>query len=194
MELLILLFVIAALGLIVASLCHRLAALRNAGKDAFAQLDVHLRRRYEMMPSLVETARKHMPQERETLQAVIVARNTAIQAERRAATKPTDAAAIQQLCGAERALSEAVTRLFAASRSYPNLRADATMRVLTEELKSLQHAMSLSREAYNDVLRVYNTMRTTFPANHFAEFCGFVEAPLLKVEKTPDRQPVRVPA
>ena len=178
MELLILLFVIAALGLIVASLCHRLAALRNAGKDAFAQLDVHLRRRYEMMPSLVETARKHMPQERETLQAVIVARNTAI----------------QQLCGAERALSEAVTRLFAASRSYPNLRADATMRVLTEELKSLQHAMSLSREAYNDVLRVYNTMRTTFPANHFAEFCGFVEAPLLKVEKTPDRQPVRVPA
>jgi LemA protein len=193
MELLILLFVLAALGLIVASLCHRLATLRNTGKDAFAQLDVQLRRRYDVLPSLVETARKHMPHERETLQAVIVTRNSAVQAERRAAMKPTDAAAIQQLSGAERALSEAVSRLFAVSRSYPEFRADANTGLLTEELKALQQVMSRSRQAYNDALALYNTVRTTFPANHFAEFCGFPEAPLLKMEKPPERVPASVP-
>jgi LemA protein len=194
MELLILLFVLTALGVIVASLCHRLATLRNAGRDAFAQLDVQLRRRYDVLPSLVETARKHMPHEREALQAVIVTRNSAVQAERRAAMKPIDAAAIQQLSGAERALSEAVTRLFAVSRSYPAFREDANTRVLTDELKSLQHAMSISRQAYNDALGLYNSVRTTFPANHFAELCGFVPGPLLKTEKPQDRAPARVPA
>jgi LemA protein len=190
----VLLFVAAALGLIVASLCRRLSALRNAGKAAFAQIDVQLRRRYDLIPGLVETARRHMPHERETLQAVIVARNSAVQAERRAAVKPTDATAILQLSVAERALAEALTRLFARSRSYPELRADSGMRVVTDELKALQHELSLSRQAYNDALTFYNTMRRTFPADHFADTFGFVEAPLLAIEKPSDRAAARVPA
>jgi LemA protein len=190
----VLLFVVAALGLIVASLCRRLSVLRNAGKATFAQIDVQLRRRYEVIPSLVDIARKHMPHELEPLQAVMVARTSAVQAERRAAVKPTDATAILQLSVAERALAEALTRLFAKSRSYPELRADPTMRALTDELKSLQNALSLSRQAYNDALTLYNTVRRTFPADHFADTFGFGEAPLLSIEKQSDRAPARVPA
>ena len=187
----VLLFVVMALGLIVASACRRLVVQRRTGTSAFAVMDDILKRRYELIPALVEIVKKHIPHEPGVLQPIMVARNAAVQAERRAAMKPTDAAAIQQLSGTERALAEALTRLFAMSKDHPELRTDASMRMLIDQLKTLQHDLTRSRRVFNDAMTTYNTLRTTFPANYFADALGFSEVPLLLVEAVPERQKVR---
>ena len=192
MEIIILLVVIAALVLFVVSMYNRLVSLRNRFKNAFAQIDVQLKRRYDLVPNLVEAARKYVQHERETLEAVIAARNSAAQAEQRVAGDPSDVAAMQQLSGAERGLAGAMTRFFALSEAYPDLKADANMRQLTEELTSTENRIAFARQAYNDSVTSYNTARETFPSNMLAGTFGFAEAPLLTIEDEAERVAPRV--
>jgi LemA protein len=188
----VLLVVIAALALFLISRYNRLVALRNRFKNAFAQIDVQLKRRYDLIPNLVETAKAYMKHERETLDAVIAARNSAAQAERQVAGDPTDVAAMQSLASAERSLAGAMTRFFALAEAYPELKADANMRQLTEELTSTENRVAYARQAYNDAVAQYNTERESFPASIIAGSFGFREAPFLLIEDEQERAAPRV--
>ena len=192
MGMIVLLIAIAALVLFVVSLYNRLVSLRNRFKNAFAQIDVQLTRRYDLIPNLVETAKAYMKHERETLEAVIAARNSAAQAERKVAGDPTDVAAMQGLMGAERSLAGAMTRFFALAEAYPDLKADANMRQLSEELTSTENRIAFARQAYNDAVMAYNTARETVPTNMIAGSFGFEEAPLLVIEDPKQREAPRV--
>src|SRR5688572_2854328 len=129
---------------------NRLVTLRNRFKNGFAQIDVQLRRRYDLIPNLVETARAYMQHERETLEAVIQARNTAVAAEQKAAANPADAGAITALSGAEQALTGALMRFFALAEAYPDLKANQNMMQVREELTSTENRIAFARQAYND--------------------------------------------
>jgi LemA protein len=192
MEFIIILVVLLALVAFVVSLYNRLVSARNRFKNAFAQIDVQLKRRYDLIPNLVETAKAYMKHERETLDAVIRARNSAAQAEQQVAGDPTDVAAMQQLAGAERGLTGALTRFFALSESYPDLKADANMRQLSEELTSTENRVAFARQGYNDAVTSYNIARERFPANLMAGMFNFTEAPLLVVETEAEREAPRV--
>jgi LemA protein len=192
MGLIVLLIAIVALVLFVVSLYNRLVSLRNRFKNAFAQIDVQLTRRYDLIPNLVETAKAYMKHERETLEAVIAARNSAAQAERKVAGDPTDVAAMQALSGAEQSLAGAMTRFFALAEAYPDLKADANMRQLSEELTSTENKIAFARQAYNDSVMAYNTARESVPTNLIAGSFDFVEAPLLVIEDPKQREAPRV--
>jgi LemA protein len=192
MEFIIILVVLLALVAFVVSLYNRLVSARNRFKNAFAQIDVQLKRRYDLIPNLVETAKAYMKHERETLDAVIRARNSAAQAEQQVAGDPTDVAAMQQLAGAERGLTGALTRFFALSESYPDLKADANMRQLSEELTSTENRVAFARQGYNDAVTSHNIARERFPANLMAGMFNFTEAPLLVVETEAEREAPRV--
>jgi LemA protein len=192
MGLIITLVIVAALALFVVSMYNRLVSQRNRFKNAFAQIDVQLKRRYDLIPNIVETAKAYMSHERETLEAVIAARNSAAQAEQRVAGDPTDVAAMQQLSGAERGLAGAMTRFFALSEAYPDLKADANMRQLTEELTSTENRIAFARQSYNDAVTSYNTARETFPSSILASSFNFEEAPLLVIENEVERVAPRV--
>ena len=192
MGLIITLVIVAALVFFVVSMYNRLVTLRNRFKNAFAQIDVQLKRRYDLIPNIVETAKAYMSHERETLEAVVAARNSAVQAEQRVAGDPTDVAAMQQLSGAERGLAGAMTRFFALSEAYPDLKADTNMRQLTEELTSTENRIAFARQAYNDSVTSYNTARETFPSSILAGSFGFEEAPLLTIEDEAERVAPRV--
>jgi LemA protein len=192
MGMIVLLVVIVALILFVVSLYNRLVSLRNRFKNAFAQIDVQLKRRYDLIPNLVETAKAYMKHERDTLEAVIAARNSAAQAEKQVAGDPTDMAAMHALAGAERSLAGAMTRFFALAEAYPDLKADANMRQLSEELTSTENRVAFARQGYNDAVTQYNTARETFPANIIANSFGFQEAPLLLIEDEQERAAPRV--
>jgi len=186
------LVIVVALALFVMSLYNRLVTHRNRFKNAFAQIDVQLKRRYDLIPNLVETAKAYMKHERDTLEAVIAARNAAASAEKQVAGDPTDAAAMQALVSAERGLAGTMTRFFALAEAYPDLKADANMRQLTEELVSTENRIAFARQAYNDQVTTYNTARETFPANMIAGSFGFEEAPLLIIEDEQERVAPRV--
>jgi LemA protein len=171
---------------------NRLVSLRNRFKNSFAQIDVQLKRRYDLIPNLVETAKAYMTHERETLEAVIAARNSAAQAEKRVAGDPTDVVAMQALSGAEAGLTSALTRFFALSEAYPDLKADSNMRQLSEELTSTENRIAFARQAYNDSVQSYNTAREVFPANIVANSFNFQEAPLLLIENEQEREAPRV--
>jgi len=189
----IVLLVIAALiGLWVMRTYNRLVSLRNRFKNAFAQIDVQLRRRYDLIPNLVETARAYMQHERETLEAVIRARNAAVSAEQKAAANPADAGAIRDLSGAEQALTGALTRFFALAEAYPDLKANQNMMQLSEELTSTENRIAFARQAYNDAVTQYNTAREVFPASIIANAFDFQEAPLLVIEDAEQREAPRV--
>ena len=192
MGLIITLVIVAALALFVVSMYNRLVSQRNRFKNAFAQIDVQLKRRYDLIPNIVETAKAYMSHERETLEAVIAARNSAAQAEQRVAGDPTDVAAMQQLSGAERGLAGAMTRFFALSEAYPDLKADANMRQLSEELTSTENRIAFARQSYNDAVTSYNTARETFPSSILASSFNFEEAPLLVIENEAERVAPRV--
>jgi LemA protein len=192
MAIVITLVFVAALVFFVVSMYNRLVSLRNRFKNGFAQIDVQLKRRYDLIPNIVETAKAYMSHERETLEAVIAARNSAAQAEQRVGGDPTDVAAMQQLSGAERGLTGAMTRFFALSEAYPDLKADTNMRQLTEELTSTENRIAFARQAYNDSVTSYNTARETFPSNILAGSFGFAEAPLLVIENEAERVAPRV--
>ncbi|CAN5856441.1 LemA family protein [soil metagenome] len=192
MTLIVIVVVLVLVALFVVSIYNRLVSLRNRFKNAFAQIDVQLKRRYDLIPNLVETAKAYMKHERDTLEAVIAARNSASQAEKQVAGDPTNVAAMQGLMGAEKSLAGAMTRFFALAEAYPDLKADTNMRQLSEELASTENRIAFSRQAYNDAVTSYNTARETFPANVISGSFGFEEAPLLIIEDDSERQAPRV--
>jgi LemA protein len=192
MTMIVVLVIVVVFGFIIMSMYNRLVSLRNRFKNAFAQIDVQLKRRYDLIPNLVETAKGYIKHERETLEAVIAARNTAATAEKQVAGNPADAAAMQGLIGAERNLAGAMTRFFALAEAYPDLKADANMRQLSEELTSTENRIAFARQAYNDAVTQYNTGRETFPSNLIANSFNFAEAPLLVIEDEKQREAPRV--
>ncbi|HYD81621.1 MAG TPA: LemA family protein [Paucimonas sp.] len=172
---------------------NRLVSLRNRFKNAFMQIDVQLKRRYDLIPNLVETAKAYMKHEREALEAVIAARNGAVTAEAKASTDPTDAAAVQQLAAAEGALNQTLGRLFALSEAYPDLKANQNMMQLTEELTSTENRISFARQAYNDSVMEYNTAAEQFPGSIIAGMFAFKPAELLQSTEAPEeRKAVKV--
>ena len=175
------------------SIYNGLVAARNRFKNAFAQIDVQLKRRYDLIPNLVETAKGYIKHERETLAAVIAARASAQSANQRAAADPADAAAMKQMIAAEAGLSGALGRLFALSEAYPDLKANQTMMQLSEELTSTENKISFARQAYNDAVMSYNTAIESFPNNFVAGFGSFKEATLLEATESPEeKKPVKV--
>lgn len=182
------------IGLAVAAvgMYNRLVQLRNRFKNAFAQIDVQLKRRYDLIPNLVEVAKGYMSHERETLEAVIQARNQAATAEKAAAGNPADAEAIGGLMAAERTLTGALGRFFALSEAYPDLKANQNMKQLSEELSSTENRIAFARQAYNDSVMTYNTARESFPSNVVAGMFQFGEARLLEFDTTEHREAVQV--
>jgi LemA protein len=179
-------------GIWIAGLYNRLVALRNRFKNAFAQIDVQLKRRYDLIPNLVETAKGYLKHERETLEAVIKARNIAAAAAQSAAANPADANAVKGLMTAETGLAGALSRLMVVSEQYPDLKANQNMMQLTEELTSTENKISFARQAYNDSVMTYNTTRETFPTVLFSGLLGFLPAELFKVEDPTERNAPKV--
>ena len=184
----ILLAIIAAVLLWAVAIYNKLVNLRNAVKNAFAQIDVQLTRRYDLIPNLIEAVKGYMKHERETLEAVISARNHAAQSLKKAAAHPEDAGAINQLSGADSALSSALGRLFALSEAYPDLKADRNMMQLQEELTSTENRVAFARQAFNDSVMQYNNARENFPNNLVANTFNFDPAAFLEIESEEKRQ------
>jgi LemA protein len=179
----ILIFLVALIlvvGFVVVNAYNRLVTLRNRYQNAFSQIDVQLRRRYDLIPNLVESVKGYMKHERETLEAVITARNSAISAVRQAGQDPTDPQAMQQLASAEAALTGSLGRLFALSEAYPDLKANQNMAQLIEELRSTENRIAFARQAFNDGVTLYNTQREVFPSNLIANGFNFRAAQLLE--------------
>ncbi len=172
---------------------NRLVSLRNQFKNSFAQIDVQLKRRYDLIPNLVETAKAYIKHERETLEAVIAARNQAVSATAKVAADPTDAAAVQKMGAAEGALSSTLGKMFALSEAYPDLKANQNMMQLTEELTSTENRIAFSRQAYNDGVMEYNTSLEQFPGSIIANLYAFKAAEMLQATETPEeRKAVKV--
>ena len=193
---LIVLIVLVVLALIAAmfavGIYNALVALRNLFKNAYAQIDVQLKRRYDLIPNLVETAKGYIKHERGTLEAVVAARNAASAANVRAAQSPGDAAAMKELSGAETALTSTLGRLFAVAEAYPDLKANTTMMALMEELTSTENKVAFARQAYNDAVMGYNTQRETFPTNMIAGPFNFGPAELFVIEKPEEKEAPKV--
>jgi len=178
----IVLIVVILVAFFFISIYNRLVSGRNAYKNAFAQIDVQLTRRHDLIPNLVETAKGYMKHERETLEAVIAARNAAVTGLKTAAANPGDPNAVQQLAGAENALSGALGRLFALAEAYPDLKANQNMMQLSEELTSTENKVAFARQAFNDAVMGYNNAREVFPNSIVANSFGFAPAELLQIE------------
>lgn len=174
------------------SVYNGLVALRNRFKNAFAQIDVQLQRRYDLIPNLVETAKGFLTHEKETLQAVTEARNIAQAAAKTASGDPANAAAIGNLSRAEGVLGSALSRLMMVCEAYPDLKSDRHMAQLMEELSSTENKISFARQAYNDAVMLYNNGREVFPASLVAGMFGFFPAELLALENAEARQAVKV--
>lgn len=174
------------------SIYNRLVSLRNRFKNAFAQIDVQLKRRYELIPNLVETAKSYMAHEKETLEAVIAARQGAVAASGRAAGNPADAGAIQGLMAAEATLTGTLGKLFALQENYPDLKADSAMQQLMEELTSTDNRVAFARQAYNDSVMEYNTSREMFPNNFISGPFKFLAARLFEIDVAAEREAPKV--
>jgi LemA protein len=183
-----------AVGLVVLVILayNALVQRRNRYSNAFAQIDVQFRRRHDLIPNLVEVARTYLKHERETLEAVTQARGAAVSGLQAAARSPGDAAAIRQLGAAEQGLSGALGRLLAVSETYPDLKANTTMMQLSEELTSTENKVAFARQAFNDAVMDYNTLRESFPVNLIAGRYGFQAAELLDIGEPAARQAPRV--
>jgi LemA protein len=184
--------IVVLIGLFVVGIYNGLVALRNRYKNAYAQIDVQLKRRYDLIPNLVETAKGYLKHERETLEAVISARNAAQSAGSQAAANPGDPATMRALAGAESGLTGALGRLFALSEAYPDLKANQNMMQLTEELTSTENKISFARQAYNDSVMAYNTKRESFPANLIAGTFNFGPAELFQIENPAEKEAPKV--
>ena len=171
-----------ALALYLISIYNRLVTVRNGARNAFAQIDVQLTRRHDLIPNLVEVAKGYLAHERNTLEAVIQARNGAVSGLKAAAADPTNAAAIGALAGAENQLSSALGRLFALAEAYPDLKANQTMMQLSEELTTTENKVAFARQAYNDGVMSYNNAREVFPNNLVASSFEFSAMKLLEIE------------
>lgn len=184
--------IVLVLLLFVVGAYNRLVALRNRFKNAYAQIDVQLKRRYDLIPNLVEVAKGYLKHERETLERVIAARNAAYSANQRAAANPGDAGAMRELAGAEGSLTGVLGRLFAVAEAYPDLKANQNMNALTEELTSTENKVAFARQAYNDSVMTYNTARETFPANLVASLFHFVAAESFLIDQPAQREAPKV--
>jgi LemA protein len=184
--------VIVVAMLLVAASYNGLVILRNRFKNAFGQIDVQLKRRYDLIPNLVETAKGYLKHERETLESVVAARNVASSAQAQAAANPGDANAIKTLAGAEAGLSGTLTRFFAVAEAYPTLKADTTMNRLMEELSSTENRIGFARQAFNDAVMDYNTKRETFPTNLIAGVFNFAPAEMFVIERPEQKEAPKV--
>jgi LemA protein len=187
----VILFVFLVLTFVIGGY-NALVTLRNRYKNAYSQIDVQLKRRYDLIPNLVETAKGYLQHERGTLEAVIQARNAAVTANTRAAQNPGDASAMKEISSAESALSGVMGRLFALAEAYPNLKANTTMMSLMEELTSTENKVSFARQAYNDAVMTYNTRREVFPTNFIASTFNFAPAELFVIEKPEQKEAPKV--
>lgn len=190
--LIILLVVIAIIVVYLIAIYNGLVTARNAYKNAFAQIDVQLTRRHDLIPNLVETAKGYLAHERETLEAVTQARAAAVSGLAAAKAQPGNAAAMQQLAGSENQLTQALGRLFAVSEAYPDLKANQTMMQLSEELTSTENRVAFSRQAYNDSVMNYNNRAQVFPASMVAGSFGFQAAEPLAIDDPAKREAPKV--
>lgn len=188
----ILLLLVIGAAFYVVAVYNGLVTARNAFRNAFAQIDVQLTRRYDLIPNLVETARGYLRHERETLEAVIRARNAAVEGLRAAASDPGDATAVQRLAGADAQLGGALGRLFALVEAYPDLKASQPMMQLAEELTSTENRVAFARQAYNDAVMSYNNRREVFPGSIVANLFGFQPAQLLDIGRPEAREAPKV--
>lgn len=184
----VLIFLVAAFA---AKVYNELIKLQNRYENAFAQIDVQLTRRHDLIPNLVETAKGYMKHEKETLEAVINARNKAITANQSAVQNPGDPTAMQELASAEGQLNSAIGRLLMVAEDYPDLKANENMLLIQEELTATENKVAYARQGYNDAVTRYNTNRETFPAVLLAGFFGFMEANLLEADEK-QREAVKV--
>ncbi len=184
--------VVFLLLIAVIGIYNKLVTLRNRFRNAFAQIDVQLKRRYDLIPNLVEVAKGYIKHERETLEAVVQARNLAAAAGQKAAQKPGDPAAMSALAGAEGQLVGAMGRLFVVMEAYPDLKANQTMLALQAELASTENKIAFSRQAYNDAVMGYNNQREVFPSVLVANSMGFQEAQLFEIEQPQEREAPKV--
>jgi LemA protein len=191
-SMLVVVAVLVVVVLMVISIYNRLVALRNRFKNAFSQIDVQLKRRYDLIPNLVETAKGYIKHERETLEAVISARNQAYAANQKAAANPEDALAMQGLMKAEGQMAGVLGRLMMVAEAYPDLKANQNMMQLSEELTSTENKISFARQAYNDSVMEYNTARETFPNVVIANSFGFSAATLFELESPAEGQAPKV--
>ena len=189
---LLLLVLVAIAVVFVIGAYNKLVSLRNRYKNAYAQIDVQLKRRYDLIPNLVETAKGYIKHERGTLEAVVAARNAASAANMKAAQNPGDAATMKELASAEASLTGTLGRLFAVAEAYPDLKANQTMASLMEELTSTENKVAFARQAYNDNIMVYNTSRETFPTNIIAGMFNFAFAELFAIENAAEKQAPKV--
>ncbi|WP_034214758.1 LemA family protein [Arenimonas metalli] len=169
-----------------------LVTARNAFKNAFAQIDVQLTRRYDLIPNLVEVAKGYLKHERETLEAVIQARAAAVSGLAAAKANPGDPNAMASLGGAETGLAGALSRLMVVAEAYPDLKANQNMMQLTEELTSTENRVAFARQAYNDSVMAYNNKREVFPSNLIAGLFNFVAAALLEITEPAKREAPKV--
>ena len=184
----IVLGIVVALAIWAVVIYNGLVALRNRYKNAFSQIDVQLKRRYDLIPNLVESVKGYMAHERNTLEAVIRARGDAVGAAQRAAAAPGEPGAMRGLAQAEGVLGGALGRLIAVFEQYPELRANQNVLLLQEELTSTENKVAFARQAFNDSVMEYNTKRESFPDNIFAGLCGFAPAELLRSSDTPEQR------
>ena len=181
MEWIIVIAVIALLGFWIASIYNQLVALKNRYENGFSQIEIQLKRRYDLIPNLVETAKGYLSHEKETLESVIQARNQAMNGLQSAANNPSDPNAIKELSSAEGILGNALGRLNVVMEAYPDLKANQNMMQLTEELTSTENKVAFARQGYNDQVTEYNTYRQSFPSVLFAGFFGHgIDAELLE--------------
>jgi LemA protein len=187
-----LLLVAIIVAVMAVGIYNKLVTMRNRYKNAYAQIDVQLKRRYDLIPNLVETAKGYMAHERGTLEAVTQARNIAYAASKAAAEKPGDSGAVKNLIAAESGLAGTLSRLMMVSEQYPDLKANQNMMQLTEELTSTENKISFARQAYNDSVMIYNTDREVFPSNLVAGMFNFGAAELFVVDKPEQKDAPKV--
>jgi LemA protein len=188
----VLLVMVVSLIAFVIGVYNKLVTMRNRYKNAYAQIDVQLKRRYDLIPNLVEIAKGYIKHERETLENVTKARNIAYVASQAAAANPGDSGAMKNLVSAESGLAGTLSRLMMVSEQYPDLKANQNMMQLTEELTSTENKISFARQAYNDSVMVYNTDREVFPSNLVAGMFNFSAAELFVVDKPEQKDAPKV--
>jgi LemA protein len=188
----VLLVVVVSLVGFVIGVYNKLVTMRNRYKNAYAQIDVQLKRRYDLIPNLVEIAKGYIKHERETLENVTKARNIAYVASQAAAANPGDSGAMKNLVSAESGLAGTLSRLMMVSEQYPDLKANQNMMQLTEELTSTENKISFARQAYNDSVMIYNTDREVFPSNLVAGMFNFSAAELFVVDKPEQKDAPKV--
>lgn len=192
MAFIVMLIIVVAVAAWIIGLYNGLVTARNGFKNAFAQIDVQLTRRNDLIPNLVETAKGYLKHERETLEAVIAARNSAVAGLKAVASDPGNAGAIAQLTGAEQGLSGAMGRLFAVMESYPDLKASTNMLQLSEELTSTENRIAFSRQAFNDAVLHYNNSREVFPGSLVAGWFAFQPAKMLELPDAVKREAPKI--